>query len=76
MRGEEKMEEIILTKEQRDRERLVEDLPGYEPVELFDKYGNPTPETLEAFYEADHGLTEPITLEELRAEIHALCSVE
>ena len=66
------MEEIILTKEQRDRERLVEDLPGYEPVELFDKFGNPTPETLEAFYEADHGLTEPITLEELKKWIDEL----
>ena len=68
------MEEIILTKEQRDRERLVEDLPGYEPVELFDKFGNPTPHLLQAFWEDEHGLTETITLEELRAEIHALCS--
>ena len=32
---------------------------------LFDAYGNPTPETLQAFYEVEHGLTEEVSFEEL-----------
>ena len=43
-----------------------------EIVPIFDKYGNPTPETLRSFYEAEHGLTHPITLEELKEWIDEL----
>ena len=38
-----------------------------EPEPLFDIYGNPTPETLQAFYEVENGLTEEVSLDELRA---------
>ena len=43
-----------------------------EPAPIFDKYGNPTPETLQAFYEVEHGLTEETTLEDLQAWIDSL----
>ena len=66
------MSEATLTKEQHDIERLVDDLPGYEPVQLFDKYGNPTPHLLQAFWEDEHGLTEEISLEELKEWVAAL----
>ena len=32
---------------------------------IFDKYGNPAPETLEAIYEIENGLTEEVSFEEL-----------
>lgn len=35
---------------------------------IFDRFGNPTRATLDAFYETEHGLTETVTLEELFAE--------
>lgn len=38
-----------------------------EPEPLFDEYGNPMPETLEAFYEIENGLTEKMTLDEFLA---------
>ncbi|MBR2208400.1 MAG: hypothetical protein IJ859_06280 [Synergistaceae bacterium] len=38
-----------------------------EPEPLFDEYGNPTPETLQAFYEIENGLTEKVSFEELMA---------
>ncbi len=40
---------------------------------IFDIYGNPTPETLRAFYEVEHGLTEEVSLEELRAWANEDC---
>ena len=48
---------------------LTDDLQDYQPSPIFDRYGNPTPETLEAMYETEHGLTETMTLEEFKAEL-------
>ncbi len=42
-----------------------DDFDDSEPEPLFDKYGNPTPETLEAIYEIENGLTEEVSFEEL-----------
>lgn len=42
-----------------------DDFDDGEPEPLFDKYGNPTPETLEAIYEIENGLTEEVSFEEL-----------
>ena len=53
---------------------LVNDLPGYAPEQLFDKYGEPTSETLRAFEETEKGLLESVTIEEMRAEFNAFCS--
>ncbi len=40
---------------------------------LFDKYGNPTEDTIRSHYEAEHGYTEgPLTFEEFTAELDAL----
>ena len=58
----------------RNMKGLVDDLPGYEPEELFDEYGNPTQATLDALNESEYGILEPVTIEELRAEVHALCT--
>ena len=44
-----------------------------EPEPLFDEYGNPTPETLQAFYEIEHGLTKKTTLDEFLAELDEIC---
>lgn len=44
-----------------------------EPEPLFDEYGNPTPETLQAFYEIENGLTEKMTLDEFLAELDEIC---
>ncbi len=60
------MTNATLTKPAYEEELFTED-EEYKPVPIFDKYGNPTPETLEAFYESEHGLTEPVTFEELIA---------
>ena len=49
------------------------ELDDGKPEPLFDKYGNPTPETLEAIYEVENGLTEEVTLEELLAEFDEIC---
>ena len=39
------------------------------PAPVFDKYGNPTRETLDAMYEDRHGIySEPMTVDELFAE--------
>ena len=45
-----------------------------EVAPIWDKYGNPTRETLDAMYESRHGLCEEMTVEEAIAEIHAACS--
>jgi len=50
-----------------------DDFDDGEPEPLFDKYGNPTPETLEAIYEIENGLTEKMTLEEFLAELDEIC---
>ncbi len=55
-----------LTKE---KETLIDGSRDYKPSYIFDRYGNPTPETLEAFYESEHGLAEPITLEEFNSQL-------
>ena len=60
------MSEATLTRPNYEEDLLTED-EEYKPVPIFDKYGNPTPETLEAFYESEHGLTEAVTFEELMA---------
>lgn len=65
--------ETVLERRRMSRPRreypLLDDLPGYEPSYIYDIYGNLTPETIEALNDDE---TEPITLEELRAEIDAL----
>jgi len=48
-------------------------LDDCEPEPLFDEYGNPTPETLESFYEIENGLTEKMTLEEFLSELDEIC---
>ena len=53
---------------------LVNDLPGYEPEQLFNKYDEPTSATLRAFEETEKGILEPVTIEEMRAEFNAFCS--
>ena len=40
-----------------------------EIVPIFDKYGNPTAETLESFQEDEDGLIEFMTLEDFKAEL-------
>ena len=62
------MTNATLTKPAYEEELFTED-EDYKPVPIFDKYGNPTPETLQAFYEVEHGLTETVTLEEFMAEL-------
>ncbi len=52
---------------------ILDDLPGYEPSYIYDRYGNLTAETVNALNDDD---TEPVTLEELRAEINALYGTE
>ena len=52
---------------------LTEPLPGYEPSYIYDAYGNLTPETIEALEDDE---TEPISLEDLKAEIDALYGTE
>lgn len=42
------------------------------PAPIYDKYGNPTVETMDAFYESEHGLGEETTLEELFAWVDSL----
>ena len=39
---------------------------------LYDEFGNPSYGTLEAMYETEHGLTEPATLDDLRAWVDSL----
>ena len=39
---------------------------------IFDRFGNPTRATLDAFYETEHGLTTHVTIEELFAEFDAI----
>ena len=45
-----------------------------EPEPVWDKFGNPTRDTIAAKYEAEHGIGEIMTVEEAIAEIHAACS--
>ncbi len=52
---------------------ILDDLPGYKPSYIYDRCGNLTAETVEALNDDD---TEPVTLEELRAEINALYGTE
>ena len=47
-----------------------------EPSPVWDKYGNPTRETLDAMYEARHGIGYVMTVEEAVAEIHEACRGE
>ena len=68
------MSNATLTKSKYENEIKTEN-NHYEddkPAPIFDKYGNPTPETLQAFYEIENGLTEETTLEELQAWIDSL----
>ena len=44
------------------------------PAPVWDKYGNPTRETLDAMYESRHGIGYVMTLEEAIAEIHEACN--
>ena len=60
------MSTAIFTQNQNDTK--IKDDYG-ELTSVFDEYGNPTLETLQAFYESEHGLTERTTLEELQAWI-------
>ena len=62
------MSEATLTRPNYEEDLLTED-EEYKPVPIFDKYGNPTPETLQAFYEAEHGLVDIMTLDEFKAEL-------
>ncbi|MBQ6738567.1 MAG: hypothetical protein IJP41_08985 [Synergistaceae bacterium] len=65
------MSNATLTKEEYEL-MLLNDDEEEELAPIFDKNGNPTPETLRSFYEAEHGLTHPITLEELKEWIDEL----
>ena len=60
---------VTLEKEKISEKNFAQDyeLNDGEPEPLFDKYGNPTPETLEAIYEVENGLTEEVSFEELMA---------
>ena len=44
------------------------------PSPLWDIYGNPTRETLDAMYESRHGIGYVMTVEEAIAEIHVACN--
>ncbi|MBR0317376.1 MAG: hypothetical protein IJQ99_10975, partial [Synergistaceae bacterium] len=66
-----KMSNATLTKSKYENEIKTEN-DYYEddkPAPIFDRYGNPTPETLQAFYEIENGLTEEMTLEEFNAQL-------
>ncbi|MBQ7266900.1 MAG: hypothetical protein IJR11_00885 [Synergistaceae bacterium] len=69
--------EVLLEKPKLSRPRkeypILDDLPGYEPSYIYDIYGSLTPETVEALSDDE---SEPITLEELKAEIDALYRTE
>ena len=43
-----------------------------EPVPVWDRFGNPTRDTIAAKYESEHGLTEPTTLEDLLSWVDSL----
>ena len=49
---------------------------GDVPAPIWDKYGNPTHETLDAMYEARHGIGYVMTVDEAIEEIHAACRRE
>lgn len=40
------------------------DAEDYEPGPVWDRYGNPTVDTIAARYEVEHGLTETMTIDE------------
>lgn len=42
------------------------------PAPIYDAYGNPTVETIDAMYESLHGLCEAVTLEELSGWVDGL----
>ena len=65
-------ERLKVSRARREYE-LTEPLPGYEPSYIYDEYGNLTPETIEALEDDE---TEPISLEDLKAEIDALYGTE
>ena len=44
------------------------------PAPLWDVYGNPTRETLDAMYESRHGIGYVMTLDEAIEEVHAACN--
>ncbi|MBR1439300.1 MAG: hypothetical protein IJ587_12280 [Synergistaceae bacterium] len=46
------------------------------PAPVWDKYGNPTRETLDAMYESRHGIGYVMTVEEAIQEIHEACRRE
>lgn len=58
------MNETLIKNSVLDYELGYADNDG-EPDVLFDAYGNPAPDTLQAFYEIEHGLTEEVSFEEL-----------
>lgn len=43
-----------------------------DPAPIYDQYGNPTVETMDALYEEEHGLGEETTIEELFAWVDSL----
>ena len=69
--------EVLLEKPKLSRPRkeypILDDLPGYKPSYIYDIYGSLTPETVEALSDDE---SEPVTLEELKAEIDALYRTE
>ena len=69
------MTNATLTKPAYEEELFTED-EEYKPVPIFDKYGNPTPETLQAFYEVEHGLVDIMTLDEFKAELDEIFGAE
>lgn len=42
------------------------------PAPIYDQYGNPTVETMDAFYESENGLCEETTLDELFGWVDSL----
>ncbi len=44
----------------------------YVPEAVYDRYGNPTRDTIAAMYEAEHGITEVMTLDEFHGFLSSL----
>ena len=66
---------VTLEKEKISEKNFAQDyeLNDGEPEPLFDKYGNPTPETLRACRELELGLGKKMTVKEFLAELDEIC---
>lgn len=70
---EEEIEEILADWVY-DPEYYDDDDDSDVPAPLWDEYGNPTRESLDAMYEARHGIGYVMTVDEAIANIHEACN--